>query len=87
MADLQKKLGHRLSLAHLAQHTLGGAEKSADGLLAVQWWREGKFQQVIDYCQMDVKLTYDLWKFGRDQKHVLFAHKQTGEVLKCPVSW
>ncbi len=87
MADLQKKLGHRLSLAHLAQHTLGGAEKSADGLLAVQWWREGKYQQVIDYCQMDVKLTYDLWKFGKDNKHVLFAHKQSGEVLKCPVSW
>jgi len=87
MADLQKKLGHRLSLAHLAEHTLGGAEKSADGLLAVQWWREGKYQQVIDYCQMDVKLTHDLWKFGQDNKHVLFAHKQSGEILKCPVSW
>lgn len=87
MADLQKKLGHRLSLAHLAEHTLGGAEKSADGLLAVEWWREGLYQQVIDYCQMDVKLTYDLWKFGQDNKHVLFAHKQSGEILKCPVSW
>jgi len=87
MADLQKKLGHRLSLAHLAEHTLGGAEKSADGLLAVQWWREGKYQQVIDYCRMDVKLTHDLWKFGKDNKHVLFAHKQSGEILKCPVSW
>jgi len=87
MADLQKKLGHRLSLAHLAQHTLGGAEKSADGLLAVQWWREGKYDQVIEYCQMDVKLTHDLWKFGRDNKHILFAHKQSGEILKCPVQW
>ena len=87
MADLQKKLGHRLSLAHLAQHTLGGAEKSADGLLAVQWWREGKYDQVIVYCQMDVKLTHDLWKFGRDNKHILFAHKQSGEILKCPVQW
>ena len=87
MADLQKKLGHRLSLAHLAQHTLGGAEKSADGLLAVQWWREGKYQQVIDYCQMDVKLTHDLWKYGKDKGHVLFQHKQSGEVVKCPVSW
>ncbi|HTA77512.1 MAG TPA: DEAD/DEAH box helicase [bacterium] len=87
MADLQKKLGHRLSLAHLAEHTLGGAEKSADGLLAVKWWREGLYQQVIDYCQMDVKLTLDLWKFGQDNKHVLFAHKQSGEILKCPVSW
>ena len=87
MADLQKKLGHRLSLAHMAQHTLGGAEKSADGLLAVQWWREGKYDQVIEYCQMDVKLTHDLWKFGRDNKHILFAHKQSGEILKCPVQW
>ncbi len=87
MADLQKKLNHRLSLAHLAQHTLGGAEKSADGLLAVQWWREGKYQQVIDYCQMDVKLTHDLWKFGQEKKYVLFKHKQSGEIVKCPVSW
>ncbi|HEY5040056.1 MAG TPA: Zn-binding domain-containing protein, partial [bacterium] len=87
MADLQKKLGHRLSLAHLAQHTLGGAEKSADGLLAVQWWREGKYDQVIDYCKMDVKLTHDLWRFGQDKKYVLFQHKQSKEILKCPVNW
>lgn len=87
MADLQKKLNHRLSLAHLAEHTLGGAEKSADGLLAVQWWREGKYQMVIDYCRQDVKLTNDLWKFGQDKKYVLFKHKQSGEIVKCPVSW
>lgn len=87
MADLQKKLSHRLSLAHLAQHTLGGAEKSADGLLAVKWWREGKYGQVIDYCRQDVKLTYELWKFGKDQKYVLFKHKQSGEIVKCPVQW
>jgi DEAD/DEAH box helicase domain-containing protein len=87
MADLQKKLGHRLSLAHLAEHTLGGAEKSADGLMAVKWWREGNYQQVIDYCQQDVKLTHDLWKFGREKRFVLFKHKQTGEIVKCPVNW
>jgi DEAD/DEAH box helicase domain-containing protein len=87
MADLQKKLNHRLSLAHLARHTLGGAEKTADGLLAVQWWREGKFDQVIEYCKMDVKLTYDLWKFGREKGHVLFEHKPSGEIVKCQVKW
>jgi len=87
MADLQKKLNHRLSLAHLAEHTLGGAQKSADGLLAVKWWREGKHQQVIDYCRMDVELTRDLWRFGKDKGHVLFKHKQSGEIVKCPVTW
>ena len=87
MADLQTKLKHRLSLAHLAEHTLGGAEKSADGLLAVKWWREGKYEQVIDYCRQDVQLTHDLWKFGKEKGHVLFKHKQTGEIVKCPVNW
>ncbi len=87
MADLQKKLNHRLSLAHLAQHTLGGAEKSADGLLAVKWWREGERQRVIDYCRQDVKLTCDLWKFGKDKGYVLFKHKPSEEIVKCPVKW
>jgi DEAD/DEAH box helicase domain-containing protein len=87
MVEIQKKLNHRLSLAHLAQHTLGGAEKSADGLLAVQWWREGKYDQVIEYCKMDVKLTHDLWKYGREKGHVLFKHKQSGEIVKCPIQW
>ena len=87
MADLEKKLHHRLSLAHLAENTLGGAEKSADGLLAVKWWREGNYQQVIDYCRQDVKLTHDLWQFGSEKGHVLFKHKQSGEIVKCPVTW
>ncbi|HVZ80072.1 MAG TPA: DEAD/DEAH box helicase [bacterium] len=87
MQDLHKKLKHRLSLAHLAEHTLGGAEKSADGLLAVKWWREGKYDMVIDYCRQDVQLTHDLWKFGKEKGYVLFKHKQSGEIVKCPVSW
>jgi len=36
---------------------------------------------------MDVKLTHDLWKFGQEKKYVLFKHKQSGEIVKCPVSW
>jgi len=36
---------------------------------------------------MDVKLTHDLWKFGQDKKYVLFKHKQSGEIVKCPVGW
>jgi DEAD/DEAH box helicase domain-containing protein len=64
-----------------------GADKSADGLQSVQWWREGKKDLVVEYCKADVKLTHDLWKLGKEQKHVLFEHKQTKELVKCPVSW
>src|SRR5581483_1156480 len=87
MLEVQTKLNHRFSLAQLAEHTLGGAEKSAAGLLEVKWWREGKYDMVIDYCRQDVQLTYDLWKFGKEKGYVLFKHKQSGEIVKCSVAW
>jgi len=86
MASLQARLKHRLSLSHLAQNTLG-ADKTADGVQSVQWWREGKEDRVIDYCKADVRITHDLWQFGREKGYVLFAHKATGEKVKCPVDW
>ncbi len=86
MADLQTRLKHRLSLSHLARETLG-ADKTADGLQAVQWWREGKEDLVIGYCRDDVRITHELWRFGREKGYVLFAHKGTGERVKCPVDW
>ena len=86
MADIQKRIGFRLSLSHLSQKTLG-ADKSADGLQSVQWWREGKKDMVVEYCKMDVKLTHDLWAYGKDKGHVLFEHKQSKEIVKCPVVW
>jgi DEAD/DEAH box helicase domain-containing protein len=86
MADIQKRTHCRLSLSHLAQKNLG-ADKSADGVQSVQWWREGKRSQVVEYCKMDVKLTHDLWKLGKEKGYVLFEHKQTGELVKCPVDW
>ena len=86
MLEVQKKLNHRLSLSHLAQQTLG-TDKSADGVQSVQWWRDGKEDQVIDYCKCDVKITHDLWKFGKEKGYVIFTHKGTGEKAKCPVEW
>jgi DEAD/DEAH box helicase domain-containing protein len=86
MADIQKRIQTRLSLSHLAQKNLG-ADKSADGLQSVQWWREGKKAQVVEYCKQDVKLTYDLWRMGQEKKCVFFEHKQTKALVKCPVEW
>ena len=86
MAHIQDRIHTRLSLSHLAQKNLG-ADKSADGLQSVQWWREGKRDQVVEYCKMDVKLTYELWRLGREKKQIVFEHKQTKALVKCPVDW
>jgi DEAD/DEAH box helicase domain-containing protein len=71
LEEIQKALGHRLKLDTIAEATLGSS-KSAHGLLAVQWWKEGKIQEIIDYCQQDVKVTKEVYEFGLERGYVLF---------------
>lgn len=53
-----------LKLEYLARGTLGEG-KSADGLMAVEWYKSGQIQKIIDYCLQDVKVTRDVFQFGR----------------------
>jgi DEAD/DEAH box helicase domain-containing protein len=85
LVDIQKTLGFRLSLDSLAAGTLKQG-KSADGLLAVQWFREGKIDQVLDYCQQDVQVTHDLYQYGRQNKCLKYRDKY-GKVKLVAVKW
>lgn len=71
LEEVQRSLGHRLKLDTIASATLG-ISKSAHGLLAVQWWKEGRVQDVIDYCRQDVKVTKDVYEFGLEKQYLLF---------------
>ena len=83
--EVHKRLGYRLSLDHLSSHTLG-AEKSADGLTALAWWKEGRLDLIAAYCQKDVALTRDLYLYGRKKNHLLFQNK-AGTLVRLPVVW
>lgn len=85
LVDIHKKLRFRLSLNHLASHTLG-TQKSADGLASLQWFKEGKMDQVIEYCIKDVEITRDLFLFGQKHGHVSYQSKSKG-IQKLPVDW
>jgi len=74
LVELEKKLGHRLSLDAVATATLG-VGKTGDGLDAIRWWREGKLADIAEYCCFDVKVTRLVHEFGRDQKHLLFLDR------------
>jgi DEAD/DEAH box helicase domain-containing protein len=78
-------LGYRLSLNHLAEVTLNEPKK-ADGLQALQWWREGRLRELVDYCRHDVQLTRDLYLYGRQNGYLLFRDKAQ-RVLRIPVDW
>lgn len=85
LEEVSRRLGYRLALDTLASATLG-AGKSANGLLALKWWKEGKVRKIIEYCKRDVVLTRDLFLFGHRNGYLLFTNKE-GSLVRLPVDW
>ena len=85
LEEIHHHLGYRLSLDHLAQVTLG-SKKTANGLQALEWWREGRIRDLIEYCQHDVAITRDLFLYGRENQYLLFKNK-AGSTVRVPVKW
>ncbi len=71
LEDIKTSLGRRLRLDSVAQATLG-SKKSADGLQAVRWWREGKIDEIKKYCEQDVKVTKEIFEYALKNGHVKF---------------
>jgi DEAD/DEAH box helicase domain-containing protein len=72
-------------LDHLAGATLG-VHKTGNGLQAVRWWKEGKLDKILEYCQEDVALTLGLYLHGRDNEHILFYNKAR-KLVQLAVDW
>ena len=85
LIDINKKLGHRLSLNHLAENTLN-AKKSADGLVSLQWYKEGKIDKIIEYCKQDVEITRDLFLYGESHGYVKYSTR-SGLAKDLKVEW
>lgn len=81
--DIMQRVRERsncyVSLDNLAHATLGEA-KSADGLKALRWWKEGKIAEITAYCKKDVKLTRDLYLFGLRENYLLFGNKRQEKI-------
>ena len=71
LESIRQSLGRRLRLDSVAQATIG-AKKSADGLQAVRWWREGEIGKIKKYCEQDVKVTKKIFDYAMEHGHVLF---------------
>ena len=82
--DLESRLGFRLSLESISSATLG---KSKTGMAedAIKWWRQGQIDKLVEYCQMDVELTRDIYRYG--QEHGFVCYPQLGQPVELPVDW
>lgn len=86
MADLTDKLGHRVTLASVAQATLH-AGKTGDGLEAIKHFKEGRMEELKKYCLDDVRLTKELFDFGLHEGYLKITNlsKATDDVVE--VEW
>jgi len=85
MVEIQKRLGFRLKLDSIATATLQ-VGKSADGLQAVRWWREGRVEEIMEYCQQDVEVTRRIYEFGKQYRYIQYYDRQY-RIRKVPVAW
>jgi DEAD/DEAH box helicase domain-containing protein len=85
LEEIHNRLGYRLSLEHLARVTLG-KKKTADGLQALRWWKQGRIREIIAYCKADVEITRDLYDYGRENGYLLFTNKAK-QTVRVPVKW
>jgi DEAD/DEAH box helicase domain-containing protein len=74
-----------LKLEVLAQGTLN-AGKSADGLMAVEWWKTGEIDKIIQYCQQDVQVTRDIFQYGR-KNGIVKLRRADGSDSEVKVNW
>ena len=74
-----------LKLETIAQGTLN-AGKSADGLMAVEWWKTGEIDKIIQYCKQDVEVTRDIFEYGRKNGHVKLRRAE-GANVEVKVNW
>ncbi len=86
LADIHGRLGFRLGLDHLATETLGKG-KTAHGLQAVEWFRQGEMEKLTEYCRHDVKATRDLFQYGVQKGHLIYRKKGVDARLRLLVDW
>jgi hypothetical protein len=85
LLELQKIINHRLSLDSIATTTLG-VEKTAEGLQAIEWFRQGRLIDVAEYCCYDVKITKLVHEYGNSHRQ-LFYKNRFGTRMSVAVSW
>jgi len=71
LAKIHESLGYRIKLDMVAAGSIGNT-KSAHGLMAVKWWKEGKVKEIIEYCKQDVVVTREVYEFGLKNGYILF---------------
>jgi hypothetical protein len=84
--DIEKRLGHRVSLESIARGTFG-IGKSGSGLDAIVYYRQGEMDKLKSYCLDDVRITKDIYEYGKKEGKVHYLSKNGQTRLTADVEW
>mgnify|MGYP002133386361 FL=1 len=85
MVEMEKHLGHRVSLDAVAKETLG-EQKNGHGLDAIRYYHDGDWESLEKYCLQDVKVTKDIYDYGVANKVLKFKNKWNN-LIEVPVNF
>lgn len=78
LEEIEMVTGRRVSLSKLSEANLGVA-KAHSGAEAIDFYKEGRMEELKAYCLEDVRLTKELYDLFRKQRYFLLPNKFTGE--------
>jgi DEAD/DEAH box helicase domain-containing protein len=78
---IESATGARISLSRLAEANLG-ASKDHHGSEAITLYREGKMDELKEYCLNDVRITKELFDLYEKQRWLMVPNKETGGLVK-----
>jgi DEAD/DEAH box helicase domain-containing protein len=85
LVEIEKRLKSRVPLDAVASASLG-VGKTADGLQAITWWRQGKILEIAEYCCFDVKCTKLVHEFGIQHKKIFYENRSR-QRCELAVDW
>lgn len=87
LAEVYKAMGKRVRLQSLAEATLGKGKKG-EGRQAMDWWEQGLYDKVREYCIEDVRLTRELYDYAKEHGHLKYKDfKEKREVKLDTTHW
>ncbi len=78
--DIKAKIGKRVGLNDVAFATLN-EKKTGHGLMAIDYYKEGKWDELKKYCLDDVLVTKKLFDYGIEKGEIYYLN----EVGKVPI--
>ena len=84
LEDIRIKIGRRLGLNDMAAATLG-KKKTGHGLMAIDYYKEGKIEELKKYCLDDVMITKELFEYGVKYGEVQYINELGRNTIR--VEW